>query len=587
MNANGSAPTYSSTEGYDPHHPAAFAPVQQPQQQSADPAAAAAKARSAAPKQKKRLACGACRARRIKCEWPETGAGCVACSLANLRCPGEPEPRKKTKKSEAGPQQPPSAIIRTQDGLSRFALGGALTFHLIESLFLLANPHVPGMSYNLYRDLLHASGGSSREAEIAAECLCSAMIASSATFSDHPIIVGTGDIETPTEMPEGGAGANEDFEKYLAYGTRRKDAVKALANRSYALFDESGIKDRPGIETIYTLLALDQCANLTTDDGRKSRDFVKAAADQMRHMLARASEVSERQLVILQGALGRHIISLDAQTAATCREGLILSNHELEALLPQIDVYQPPHVGINPSLLLERETGWTELGKQLAPMQVAVAGLYRKFVAEREGIATNEHSLAFLWNSLDSGAKILDSCSAHVNALPPLDSSEETAHRQFDYQNLITSHRRALLQLDLVLHQTIVEAAMQTATAAGGDGHGEGEHQISEIVFQSYETSSSRTRKTFASCVALMSQHVDNRSLQMARKLLDVMEVCSTWSSLRMKADQESAVQCVIELGLSEQDCRVLISGLSLAAWSCPSAVKQIEGIKLGMPRRR
>lgn len=75
-------------------------------------------------------------------------------------------------------------------------------------LFLMANPCIPAMSPNLYRDLLHASGGSSREAEIAAEvntraahgggsltltraigtqCLCSAMIASSSSFSDHVV----------------------------------------------------------------------------------------------------------------------------------------------------------------------------------------------------------------------------------------------------------------------------------------------------------------------------------------------------------------------------------------------------------------
>ena len=33
----------------------------------------------------------------------------------------------------------------------------------------MANPCVPGAPYNLYRDLLNAAGGSSRELEIAAE----------------------------------------------------------------------------------------------------------------------------------------------------------------------------------------------------------------------------------------------------------------------------------------------------------------------------------------------------------------------------------------------------------------------------------
>ncbi|KAK4053780.1 hypothetical protein OIV83_001436 [Microbotryomycetes sp. JL201] len=569
MNGNGSTVMYASFEGYDPNHPSAVAPIQPPVRENPTaPTAAAAKAR-AAPKPKKRLACGACRARRI-------------------RCPGEPEARKKTKKVEAGPQQPTSDIIKTQDELSRFALGGALTFHLIESLFVMANPCVPGMNYHLYRDLLHASGGSSREAEIAAECLCSAMIASSAAFSDHPVIVGAGEVETPTEVPEGGAYAETDFNQYLQYGKRRKDAVRALANRSYALFDESGIKDRPGIETIYTLLALDQCASLTSDDTRRTRDFVRAAADQMRHMLARAGEVSDKQLDILQGPLGRHIIasqlhgniydipltfwaslqSLDAQTAATHGEPLALTNDELEALLPQIDVFRPPHVSIRFNLLVDREMGWTELGKQLAPMQLL------PFQADiiAAGLATNDHSLAFLWNSLDSGASILDSCAAHLKALPALDPPEETARRQFDLESLITSHRRSLLQLDLVLHQTIVEAAM---TSDDSD--------VPDTVIQAYETSRTRTQKTFAICVNLAKQHVDHRSLILVKKLLDVMEVCTLWSSLRT-ADQESAEQCVVELGLSRQDCQILIKALSLAAWTSASALEQIEGLERGMP---
>lgn len=117
----------------------------------------------------------------------------------STRCPGEPEPRKRQKKGEGGAAADgsPSALATlplvsaggTQANMDRFELGGALTFHLIEvsrrlqwcasrpclriflfqSLFVMANPAIPGLDYWTYRNLLHNAGGSSREMEIAAE----------------------------------------------------------------------------------------------------------------------------------------------------------------------------------------------------------------------------------------------------------------------------------------------------------------------------------------------------------------------------------------------------------------------------------
>ncbi|KAK4058868.1 hypothetical protein OIO90_000314 [Microbotryomycetes sp. JL221] len=545
---------------------------------------------------KRRLACG------LSSETNQMRMANVGHRLHRMRtrkpqvlCPGEPQPRKKAKKAQAGPANPPSTIINTQDELARFALGGALTFHLIESLFVLANPCIPGMSYGLFRDLLHASGGSSKEAEIAAECLCSAMIASSATFTDHPVIVGTGDVETPTEIPEGTDESKLDFEQYLPYGQRRRQAVEALARRSYALFDESGIKDRPGIETIYTLLALDQCATLTSDEGRRSRDFIQAAVDQLKHLLARAVEMSDEQKQILQGPLGRHIISLDAHVAAVLNEPALLSDNELELLLPHINVYAPPHVNIDPPTLLEPEVGWTELGKQLAPLQTAVAGLYRRFLSEKSTIALTEPSLKFLWSSIDAGSNILDSCDAHVANLPPLGSVEATAQRQFDLESLITSHRRSLLRLDLVIHQSILATAMQQQADEENIYNNDQErndhrtqtsqqHQ-QDIVYLNYQTSRSRVQKVFKFVVKLAKRNVETRSLVGVRRLFETIEICTTWSSLRT-ADKDLATQCVVELGLNGSDVKILVKALSLAAWSSASAHRQIEGLQQGLTQQ-
>lgn len=98
------------------------------------------------------------------------------------------------------------------------------------------------------------------------------------------------------------------YDSLATYGSQRRKAVATLADRAINMFEESGIKDRPGVETIYTMLALDQCSTLTTDGGRKSRDFVLGAVNQLKHLLDRHAELPSSQLEALQGSLGYHLL---------------------------------------------------------------------------------------------------------------------------------------------------------------------------------------------------------------------------------------------------------------------------------------
>ena len=57
----------------------------------------------------------------------------------------------------------------------------------------------------------------------------------------------------------------------------------------------------------------------------------------------------------------------------------------MDMYLPHLEASAPPYINLDPPALVEPEVGWTELGKQLAPVQLAVAGLYRKLVNHKEG----------------------------------------------------------------------------------------------------------------------------------------------------------------------------------------------------------
>lgn len=100
----------------------------------------------------------------------------------------------------------------------------------------------------------------------------------------------------------------ENYDHFLDYGTRRFKVVSLLAERARVVFEESGMKDRPGLIVIYTLLAMDQCSTLTTDGGRKSRDHILGAAQQVKHLLERETELPADQVETLKGPLGLHIL---------------------------------------------------------------------------------------------------------------------------------------------------------------------------------------------------------------------------------------------------------------------------------------
>lgn len=76
------------------------------------------------------------------------------------------------------------------------------------------------------------------------------------------------------------------------------------------------------------------------------------------------------------------------------------------------------------------------------------------------------------------------------------------------------------------------------------------EEEPDPAVLQSYEVSRERVQQVFVAVTAIAKQNVFNRSLLYVRRLFEMLEVCSTWTSLRT-ADQETAAELIGELGIT------------------------------------
>lgn len=146
-----------------------------------------------------------------------------------------------------------------------------------------------------------------------------------------------------------------------------------------------------------------------------------------------------------------------------------------------------------------------------------------------------------LWRGIDSTMEQLILADAVIAAVAPLDTKEATQRRQFDLLSLTHSCRRDLLRLDLLLHQRVIEAAL----AAEGSPEA--------AVLQNYQVSRQRVQRVFKDVTDLAKHAVFHCSLIQIRRLFKMLEVCSTWTSLRT-ADRDSAAELVAELGLGEDD---------------------------------
>ena len=129
-------------------------------------------------------------------------------------------------------------------------------------------------------------------------------------------IVGPGITEMPTDLP---SRTGTTYQDLVGYGPRRRTAVAQLLSRAIELFEESQIKDRPGVESIYTMIAMDQMVTLTTESGRTSREFIDIAVAHFKAMLDQVQLLNQEQLSTVKGPLAPYLlVSIFVQSAGRC-----------------------------------------------------------------------------------------------------------------------------------------------------------------------------------------------------------------------------------------------------------------------------
>ncbi|GAA5833150.1 hypothetical protein JCM11251_005162 [Rhodosporidiobolus azoricus] len=553
---------------------------------------------------KRKLACIPCRERRVRCDWPEGGGGCAACALARLRCPGEPAPKKRLKKGEQPPREGPSPVdIR----MAKYQFGSAVTFHLIENHLQVANPSIPGMPYDLFRDFLKQAGGKSREIEIAAEVFCGAFVATSAAFTDHVAIIGATDLDQPFDSP---LGLRVDYTPFHPIGQKRRDALEALSLNARQIFEDSNMRLRPSMEAIYAMWTMDEMVLLTGERGRSEREYVGLMCGHWRTLLGlKKKDLTEEQVEQLRGPVGVALLLLDAETAATLRQPCSVTDGDLSALVPHFSAVGATTPHFDPAALADEETGWESLGTQLVPLSLSMTALYRAFARIELPAFHIPTTLTPFYTALDSAYSTLSTAAHVIASLPPLPEHLDTAWRAFDLFSLVNQFRRSVLRLDLLAHQRVIEALLQSQKPPepkekpNNRGAAKGKSAIREptpppppppvlepagppspppALLQAYAISRQRVHRAFALAAEMGKHAIETSSLANARRLAETLEVCSGWTSMR-NADPATAAELCGELGIGMEMGQIFLQLLSLCSWSSHSALFLHQGLLGGL----
>ena len=119
-------------------------------------------------------------------------------------------------------------------------------------------------------------------------------------------IVGPGSAEMPTSLPAGHP--SPSYSDLVPYGPRRREAVEVLASRAINMFDDSGVRGRTSVDSIYTLLTGDQMQCLTWDGGRQGREFVDECVRMFKSLVEKRAVLGEREQEAVRGPLGLHLL---------------------------------------------------------------------------------------------------------------------------------------------------------------------------------------------------------------------------------------------------------------------------------------
>ncbi|GAA5884235.1 hypothetical protein JCM16303_002419 [Sporobolomyces ruberrimus] len=510
---------------------------------------------------RKRLACEVCRIRRVRCEWQESGS-CLACIAGEFE------------------------MIELEKKLKSFDIGGAMTFQMIERSFKHTPPMVPGLPTVWFKQYVRTCAGVSKEREIAAEVLCAALVAGASAFTDHARIVGSVSPDMPASNP---SRCLYNYSSFIPFGQARSEPVLALSFQSRQIFEDSTLRHRPSTEAIICLIVMDWMANLTRegaqsipgggDEGNVApmqgerkidTEYAEVLCRSYRTlMMGRRSEIKEKDLELLKGPVNAYLLSLDARNAAVTGEKAIFRDIDISPLFPQVAQACATPLFDFSTLGVDRDC-WQELGKQLLPLVYATASLYRNFLQVPVSLCDSVALLEPIWTQIDLSLSNLALLISSLPFLLPSSGREDPLELQYDLESIVQTQQLHLAQLDLLVHQKIIQAFVQSSTTS---------IPPSPVLLQNYSTSRSRVQDVFRLAAGFARNAIETSSWVRAREVVETLYICSAWTGLgktetvQVNVDLINELGITLEMGLSFEQC------LALAAWSSPSAASQRENL--------
>ncbi|GAA5931920.1 uncharacterized protein JCM15063_001603 [Sporobolomyces koalae] len=274
-------------------------------------------------------------------------------------------------------------------------------------------------------------------------------------------------------------------------------------------------------------------------------------------MMGRRSEMGQEDLDLLLGCVNAYLFSLDARNAAVLEQEPIFLDIDLVPLFPHT-----AQASANPLVNYSTLSGdfIQELGQGLLPLVYATALLYRKYLA-----VSAPDKLRLLWDQIDLS---LSSLAFTLSSSLPVSSEPEQTKLKYDLDGLVHTEQLSLLQLDLLIHQKIVQAFVSLSSQ-------QPQVPIPPELLDSYNTSRLRVQEAFQLVTGLAQEAIGTFSWRRARAVAESLWVCSAWTSLGDGTSKDTAL--MTELGITLDMGQTLEQCLALAAWTSSSAAKQRE----------
>ena len=147
-----------------------------------------------------------------------------------------------------------------------------------------------------------------------------------------------------------------------------------------------------------------------------------------------------------------------------------------------------------------------------------------------------------IWTQIDVALTYLSDLTRRLSTIPDFVVAAESAQLFSDLDYLLQTRQSSLTQLDLLIHQKIIQAFVLASAASTPP---------SPSLLENYAISRARVQKTVLLLASSAKKAIETCSFNMASEIVEVLSVCSAWTSLAKEEKAEVKRELITELGIS------------------------------------